>query len=1633
MKVWGNEMAGRVLVLWGIVAGHISYSRSHVVAHWNKKREIFWRHAALFGLLILSVPAAFAINNYRPYGSYSKLFQGGTGWWPDEASAWQDGFNFYMWTWSVPAGTCKWEPNGTNMVGYTDGSGGFETQYLQTDVSVPSDQHYCAGNGVGVYGEFCGPRYAWDDFHHQCMQGYFLAPPSPPTVGGGQCTGEAKSGVPCINDPILPGSGNEYQTAVDYESGDGRLELMRSYNSIDPTNGVLSTGWQHNFADRRLIPLRNSISPHTGLKMALMSGIYPQPTGGTGGACSAQAWTDIVSNAPASMQLQAGTPTYDSTTGKCTAPGGIVLQVYSTDPGIVMSLNAPPTPYAVSVQRPDGSLYQFNCKGGTCTANSDIPLTLVPSSNGFTLTDEDDTVEQYDGNGALQSIIYRGGYNQMLYYSNGQLATVTDSLGRSLAFNYALNNSQQLASVATPDGTILYGYDSYGRLSQITYPDSHYKQYKYSDTQNLNALTSILDENQPTNPNQHPYATIIYDSTTGYATASAFGDLTALGGLGVHQSSIDYNNPTNPIVTDALGTSRIYHFTTINGRQKIVSITAPDGSPTSCNTCGAVAQSYDAAGYLSSTKDWNGNLTTYVYDDSRGLEVLRTEAANDTSATPDTRTITTLWETSFRLPHLISEYSGGSSSGAPTGILLRTTELDHDGSGNLIKKAITDYTTTSHPTQTWTYNSGGYTAWGAPKTIDGPRQPTDPGANGVNDLTQISYNECSSGMGCGQINTITDAYGHKTQFTSYDASGRPLTILDPNQVQTTLTYWPRGWIKTVTVGSNQAGGGRTTTFNYWPTGQIQEIDYPTGLVRSFFYNAAHQLADVYDRPVVSGNPATPPSNAGHIHYAVDAMDNVTGIDVYDSSGAHVQTHSRVYNNLNQLWKDVGAVATETTVYAFDNNSNLKQITDPLGRITKFNYDALNRLIQSIDPSTNPTNYTLNALDQLTAVQDPRQLWTTYTIDALDRVSQIASPDGGTTNQTAFDGAGNANTHTDANTNTTADQYDALNRLILRTRQDGSTVTLTWDQNDAAHGFGIGRPTRVVDTGTSGTSTTLDFKYDAWGRITQRKETIGSVVLTTSWTFDAATGQLQSLTLPSNAVVGYTWANGLITAMTLNGNSLVSAIAYIPFGGPTQWTLATTPGETDSRDYDMDGRIQSDPVESIGYDDASRVKGWTLATSALSGSVTFDYKLNTDFLNSYGFGSTSLSYDYDASGNRTLQTINGTKTTYTIDPGSNRIASSKKGILASQAYLYDNDGSRTGIKTVSLTYDASERLIASGSNATYVYDGLGERLKKKVGLATTLFAYDNDGHLIGEYNATGKSPLETIYLGDMPVALNNNGTTYFIHADYRNTPRQIDNAAGQAVWLWNPQPFGDNLPNNNPSGLGAFTYNLRFPGQYYDSESGFFYNYYRTYDPASGRYLEVDPLGLASGINPYIYAYANPLRWVDPLGLAGNEESESLRSGRAPLDPASYEDELISDNVSDLINQIRQYDPSYEYITAGPPGSRYNQADLNRLQQALQNAKDRGYCAASTPVGRRGYPLSVPAGTNSPANIGGRDYTGHALDRMQERGLTPSVVENTINTGSSAPGNMPGTTVYRDSANGTTAVTDSGSGRVITTY
>jgi len=105
--------------------------------------------------------------------------------------------------------------------------------------------------------------------------------------------------------------------------------------------------------------------------------------------------------------------------------------------------------------------------------------------------------------------------------------------------------------------------------------------------------------------------------------------------------------------------------------------------------------------------------------------------------------------------------------------------------------------------------------------------------------------------------------------------------------------------------------------------------------------------------------------------------------------------------------------------------------------------------------------------------------------------------------------------------------------------------------------------------------------------------------------------------------------------------------------------------------------------------------------------------------------------------------------------------------------------------------------------------------------------------------------------------------FYYHNDHLGTPKRVTDEGGKVVWSADYEPFGQTIPS-----VGAVTSNLRFPGQYFDEESSLHYNHYRFYDPFIGRYTRPDPIGLTGGLNTFIYAHANSVKFIDRDGLFG---------------------------------------------------------------------------------------------------------------------------------------------------------------------
>lgn len=288
--------------------------------------------------------------------------------------------------------------------------------------------------------------------------------------------------------------------------------------------------------------------------------------------------------------------------------------------------------------------------------------------------------------------------------------------------------------------------------------------------------------------------------------------------------------------------------------------------------------------------------------------------------------------------------------------------------------------------------------------------------------------------------------------------------------------------------------------------------------------------------------------------------------------------------------------------------------------------------------------------------------------------------------------------------------------------------------------------------------------------------------------------------------------------------------------------------------------------------------------------------------------------YDANGNRLSVESGVASYAYAYPAASNRLESVSGPVV--KTYTYAAAGNPLSDGTTTFTFNAAGRLssvLRDGKTNAYRYNALGERVIKSGAYVTNgpwRFVYDSAGRLVGEYDKNNALRQETVWLEDLPVAVIKRDAagqfqTYPIHADHLNTARAIQDSQNRVVWRWNSNAFGQGSPLQDPDGDGiAFEYNPRLPGQYWDKETGLHYNYFRDYEPGTGRYVEADPIGLEGGLNLYAYVDGNPISLTDPYGLAGirtnngGDSAQNRFARRHPQLPPNIPRLRANDNASE---------------------------------------------------------------------------------------------------------------------------------------
>lgn len=1116
----------------------------------------------------------------------------------------------------------------------------------------------------------------------------------------------------------------------------------------------------------------------------------------------------------------------------------------------------------------------FARSGATVTPDPDELGTLSQNGTGWRYVDVDNTQYEFNAAGRLTKQTHPYGWQHTLTYGTNGTVSVADGFGNSLSFT---EDSQfQPRSLTTPNFSVAYGYDTSFRLltatktagASVTARTYHYENATYP-----RFLTGITDESNTR------FATYAYDNL-GRAVST-----THAGNAGLTQVAYNANGTTT--VTDAVGRATTYHYTIVNGVKRISQI---QGEPAPGCPASNSSFTYDTRGLLATQTGATGSVTTFAYN-TRGLQSSRTEA----SGAPEQRTIATDWNASLPLPTLVTE----------TG---RATAYLHDTAGKLLEQTVTDTAGGSSTARTTQLS---YTSASLVQTRTEP--------NGA--ATTYTYDTQGNAL------TATNALGHVTTYT-YDATSRLLSQTEPNGLVTSFTWDARDRLLTRTVGGvasqttnftyNPTGtlasialpSGLVTSYTYDAAQRLTGWSNNRGESSSYTLDAAGNRLSEQTRNSVNAVVWTAVRTINKLNRVATLTEGVNQVRSfgYDANGDLISET----NGMNQ-----------STQYGLDGLRRVKTITDAANATATQGYNALDAITAAQDFKGVATTYGRDALGNATAeasadigsastqydslglpsqITDALGQATSIVRDALGRPTSLVFADAKTTTL-RYDLTANSKGYLSEiidRSGTTEYTRDAFGRVTLKkqTLANGGVQQVSYSYNPNGTLAGVGYP--------GGAS--LGYQYDATGRINGLSWNGNPLVTNITWN-------------PLGQATGWTWA------FTTSSPQLAASRSYDTAGRLTATETASyvydAAGRISGLTQYLYGPADTDPTHdtiaggnvtwSVGYDSVGRIVSFDASTGAAN-TATFGYDANGNRTSStrvVNGQTTGRTYTVVGASNRLAgfsQTINGTSST-------------------TVSYGYNANGDLTGDGLRSYGYNAEGRLSTATTGATdsspttrYAHNALGQRVFKTepqyppmqgdeadpgfwsslVAFFTKLwspatseaeqlgytYVYDEQGTLIAEVgsggtNSAGQS--QYIYLptasGPVPIVAVLNGATYAVHSDHLNTPRRLSTADGQAAWQWRYSAFGEEAPTTaakrftGPETVPAagstsaadVVFNLRYPGQYADVESGLFYNYFRSYDSRTGRYSQPDPIGLDGGWSRFGYVGGNPLSAADPRG------------------------------------------------------------------------------------------------------------------------------------------------------------------------
>jgi RHS repeat-associated protein len=1071
--------------------------------------------------------------------------------------------------------------------------------------------------------------------------------------------------------------------------------------------------------------------------------------------------------------------------------------------------------------------------------------------NRYLLTTKDGTVYEINATtGDLESVKDTNG--NKLTYSDTEIVS---SNGQKVVFER--DNQGRIVSVIDPLGAkIKYEYDDKGDLVGVTDRDGNTTRYQYNSTQQ-HYLDKIID------PLGREAVKTEYDAQGRLKkTVNASGN------------GVEFiYDPENSIevVKDALGNATTYEYDT---RGSVVRVVDPMGATT--------RMEYDDDNNLIKTIDPNNLVTVYTYDNEHNVLSRSETYCGCPGVVPGTTTYT------------YTKYGQQTSVTLPTGA---TLFQDYDYYGNLLAlrdgkgSVILAYTyddngnvlseTSEGSTTRYKYDRHGNVI----ETIDDDGTITKTEYDANNRLVKMIEAD-------GSISNFTyDSEGRQTKADygnglyvdyTYTATSPDWTVIEGptiGRIERKFTADGKlgGWVtpdSNITFTYDAAGrlwketqpDGRTTEYTYDAAGRvIQTKDLSTGATASKAYNIGGQLLSetdslgrttsyTYDR---NGKVASTTNSLGQTYTYVYAGSSTTIIDPLGrkttstnndyylpssttyNNGAKTSVEYLYTNNLQEA-KDyptrVVDVGDRVRTYGYDASGNLTTTSDLAGNVYTFT-NGNNGVSSIASPTGAKINYEYDSNGNLTKLSYGTQVAKEYTYDADGNVKTITSASGEKITN-AYDSKGNVTGQTVTNnteTSTTNTVYDTNGRVSTLTNATGTTAYL-YDANG------------YVSQITSANGSIISYEHDVQGRITQQTEKANAtaVGLTTKYSYDIL-GNLLTVTDSRNRVTTMTYdvVNRLATKTLPNGVKTV--YGYDDLDRIINLTYSKADGtvlvsETYTRN------AGGEPSKVLREDGSYTLYEYDSALR-LSKEVVY---------NPAGGLVESIDYTYDLDGKRTKKVDAAGTHNYNYN------ANGQLATVDQDGYVYDADGrlqqfNRDG-KTVVLIHDAVDHLTqvsVNGVNTQYLYDAQGNRIGEVSGgntknylvapnlgngLESTDLVTDGNGNVVSDY----------VYGGSGIIArLDANGDPIYYLTDSMGSVIGLVDAQGNRVSRIIYDGFGEVKSGDDGTSLGG---DLRFQGQWLETESGFYYMRARDYDAKTGLFLSRDAVDVqeqsVEAFNPY---------------------------------------------------------------------------------------------------------------------------------------------------------------------------------------